>query len=193
MKKHVSAKILVPLLAIFVLTLTVNITVTRKLQSVRQTLQTLAGQEVSAEGAQVQQAVKETAEGISSALAKIGVISSMQLFMVIVTIVIAFICIRNPIKKIIQQLEQLTDNLENDKGNLEERIVTNKTDEIGQMVDGINLYMDKLQFIMKHIQTCSASLDGSSNNISSKVISSKNEVEVVRGQAEELFGQQVEE
>lgn len=126
---------------------------------------------------------------ITSALARDGVISTTQLLMVVITILIAVLCITNPLKKIIEQLNQLTDNLENNQGNLEERIETKKTDEIGKMVSGINLYMDKLQLIMKQIQNCSTSLDGSCYNISSKVSNSKNEAEVVRKQAEELYGQ----
>ena len=131
----------------------------------------------------------QLAEQITSALLKNGIISSIQLLMVVVTIVISFLCITNPLKRIIKQLNQLTEKLENNQGNLEERVVTKKTDEIGQMVSGINLYMDKLQLIMKEIQTCSSSLDDSSFNISSKVTRSSDEVEVVRGRAEEVYGQ----
>lgn len=74
---------------------------------------------------------------ITSALARNGVISTTQLLMVVITILIAVLCITNPLKKIIEQLNQLTDNLENNQGNLEERVETKKTDEIGKMVSGI--------------------------------------------------------
>ena len=151
MKQHISFKIILPLLVIFILTLVVNMTVISTLQSARQVLNTIADEGSSMEIAQTQQLAKDMSNEISSTLARDGVISTTQLLMVVITIIIAVLCITNPLKKIIEQLNQLTDNLENNQGNLEERIETKKTDEIGKMVSGINLYMDKLQLIMKMV------------------------------------------
>lgn len=189
MKKHISAKIILPLMVIFILTVVVNMTVIRVLQSTRATLRQIANNEASMDSSEIAKLANDTANGISSSLAQSGFISTMQLLMVVVTIIIAFVCIRNPLKKIIKQLNEMTDKLEHNQGNLQERIITKKTDEIGSMVSGINLYMDKLQFIMEQIRNCSSSLDTSSFHISSKINNSKNEVEVVREQAAELYGQ----
>lgn len=184
MRKHITFKLLIPLIIIFILTITVNMSTTGSLQNVRATLQTLAQEEgVDAEVAKL---AENTANGISSTLSTNGLISTTQLLMVVVSIVVASACVTKPLKKVTKQLDELTTKLENNKGDLGERLVTKKTDEIGTMVKGINLYMDKLQAIMKHIKVHSGSLDDSSRNISSKVSDSTNDTEVVSKQAEEL-------
>ena len=189
MKKHISAKIILPLMVIMVLTFLVNTTFTGTLQTTRETLRQIAESEAAMGNTEVVRTINETADWITRSLANVGIASTLQLLMVIITNIIAFICIRNPVKKIIKQLSVMTEKLENNEGNLDERIVTKKTDEIGSMVSGINLYMDKLQLIMKQIRDCSSLLDASSYNISSKVNSSKDEVDILRRQSQELYGQ----
>ena len=89
--------------------------------------------------------------------------------MVIVTIVVAFVCVVKPLRKVTNQLNVLIEQLENNQGDLRNRIETKKTDEIGQMVAGVNLYMDKLQNIIKQIEMHSSALDTCSGDISMKV------------------------
>lgn len=187
MKRHITFKIMLPLLVIFVLTFVVNVTTTRTLQDARETLQTISKEDAGSSSEDVAQLAEQTADEITDALAVNGFISSTQLLMVAVTIVLAYLCITKPLKKITKQLNELTDRLESNEGDLGERIHTNKTDEIGKMVSGINLYMDKLQLIMKQVKLHSASLDQSSYNISSKVTASKDDVAVVREQTAVLY------
>lgn len=66
----------------------------------------------------------------------------------------------------------MIEKLEKNEGNLEERIETKKEDEIGRLIFGINMFLDKLQVIMKRIEGHSISLDGASGNIIKKVESS---------------------
>ncbi|MBQ8596747.1 MAG: methyl-accepting chemotaxis protein [Lachnospiraceae bacterium] len=182
MKKHITFKILLPLIVIFILTITVNMSTTRTLQDVRTTMETMSS---SGDGSASDLAA-QTADEISSALSTNGIISSAQLLMVVISIIVAYVCVTRPLKKITTQLNELTTQLENNEGDLGNRIVTKKTDEIGKMVGGINLYMDKLQGVMKQIKTHAGSLDESSSNISAKVNDSTNDTEVVSERAEEL-------
>lgn len=187
MKKHITIKILLPLLVVFILTLVVNLTTTTALQNCRETLQTMAAEDSDMTADELSELAETTADNITSTLSKNGIISSSQLLMVVVTIVLAYICITRPLKNIIRQLNGMTEKLEQNRGNLEERIDTTKTDEIGQMVFGINLYMDKLQSMMKQIEKHSNSLDESSDQISSRVNGSKSDAEVVQKQTAELY------
>ena len=148
MRKHIAFKLLLPLLVIFVLTITVNMSTTKSMQNVRAELQTLA----QSQDAAVAAMAEATMEEISSALATSGLVSTAQLFMVVVSIVVAFLCVTRPLKKVTKQLDEMITKLENNEGDLGERIESKQKDEIGRMVVGINLYMDKLQTIMKQIK-----------------------------------------
>lgn len=184
MRKHITFKILVPLVVIFVLTITVNISTTRNMQNVRTTMENLAQGNMDAAAA-ADLAVR-TSNDISAALSANGLISSMQLLMVIVSIIVAYLCVTKPLQRITKQLNELIRQLESNEGDLNNRIETNKTDEIGSMVNGINLYMDKLQEIMKQIKIHAGSLDESSGNISAEVSASTNDTETAVEQTGEL-------
>lgn len=173
MKKHITFKLLLPLIAIFVLTITVNMTTTSALQDARAVMEGMSA--------------TEEAAAVSAVLSSNGLISTMQLLLVIISIVVAYVSVTKPLKKITEQLNELTTQLENNAGDLNNRVVTKKTDEIGKMVKGINLYMDKLQEVMKQIKEHAGSLDESSSNISAKVSDSTKDTEVVSGRAEELL------
>lgn len=183
MKKRISVKLMVPLIVIFVLTLVVNLSTTQGMQGVRDSLQSLAA---TTEDAAVRDVATNTANEISSTLSTNGLVSTLQLVMVVVTIVVAFVCVVNPLRKVNSQLNVLINQLENNQGDLRNRIQTKKTDEIGKMVMGINLYMDKLQDIIKQIESHSGQLDRCSGDISMKVSNSTRNMDVVSEQATAL-------
>ncbi len=184
MRKSITFKIMLPLIAIFILTISGNMFVIGTMQDARAAMETLASGEM--DEAAVKEIATETANGITKALSTNGLFSSFQLSMVVVSILVAYRCVTKPLKNVTNQLDELTEQLENNEGDLGNRIVTNKVDEIGSMVNGINLYMDKLQMIIKQIKTHAGSLDMSSGNISSRVSSSTNDAGVIEERASEL-------
>ena len=171
MKKHIAFKIMLPLIVIFILTVTVNVSTTSQFQSFREVCE-----EMSNTTTEVPQEIRDTAgsmaEGIRAGLSRNGVISSLQLAMVIVTIIVTYVSVVKPLQKTQKQLNDMIEKLEKNEGNLEERIETKKEDEIGRLIFGINMFLDKLQVIMKRIEGHSISLDGASGNIIKKVESS---------------------
>lgn len=183
MRKRIALKLMLPLIIIFVLTLMVNLTITQSMQGVRDELATMAGATADAATAEV---LNDTVEKISATLSTNGIFSSMQLLMVIVTIVVAFVCVVKPLRKVTNQLNVLIQQLENNQGDLRNRIETKKVDEIGQMVAGVNLYMDKLQNIIKQIERHSSALDTCSGDISTKVSDSTQNMNTVSKEAAEL-------
>ena len=187
MRKRIGIKIMIPLLIIFVLTLVVNMSTTGKLQEARSACQQIASmQGVSPEIIDI---ATKTSDNISSGLSVNGLISTTQLLMVIVAIIITYRSVVGPLNKIKKQLDELLDKLANNQGDLGERIITKKTDEIGSLVKGINLFLDKLQDIMKQIKGYSGSLDSSSQNILTRVAASTKETEFVSAETEELCGE----
>lgn len=184
MKKNVAFKIMLPLIFIFILTVVVNVTTTSCLQSARSVLK-----EISSSGdvpAATAKMADETSKGVTSQLSGNGIVSSLQLLLVIITTIITYICFVKPLKDTEKQLNELIKHLENDEGDLSERIQSKKEDEIGRLVFGINLFLDKLQTIMKSIQGHSISLDDSSGKIVSKVWDSSSNMRLVSGDADQL-------
>ncbi len=183
MRKRIALKLMLPLIIIFVLTLMVNLTTTQTMQGVRAELETMA--EATADEATAK-VLNSTVDEISATLSSNGMFSSMQLLMVIVTIVVAFVCVVKPLRKVTNQLNVLIEQLENNQGDLRNRIETKKVDEIGQMVAGVNLYMDKLQNIIKQIEMHSVALDNCSGDISMKVSDSTQNMNTVSKETAEL-------
>ena len=171
MKKHIAFKIMLPLIVIFILTVTVNVSTTSQFQSFREVCEGMSNTTT-----EVPQEIRDTAgsmaEGITAGLSRNGVISFSQSAMVIVTIIVTYVSVVKPLQKTQKQLNDMIEKLEKNEGNLEERIETKKEDEIGRLIFGINMFLDKLQVIMKRIEDHSISLDGASGNIIKKVESS---------------------
>lgn len=183
MNKRITFKIMLPLLVIFVLTITVNMSTTSLLQSVRSVCEELAASNVSPE---ITATANTMVADISGGLSTNGLVSTAQLLMVIITIVVAYITIVKPLKNTQKQLNILLEKLENNQGDLSVRIQTKKKDEIGRLVFGINLFLDRLQIIMQSIEKHSLSLDDSSRSIVEKVGSSTESTDSLTGETAEL-------
>ena len=191
MKKSITFKLMIPLIVILILTLTVNIHTILVMQDSRAVLEKVSYASSSATVSKenvsnIFSLSEEASQAITSSLATNGVVSSLQVLMLVITILIAYLGVMKPLKMVTSQLNETIDELENDEGNLEKRIRTKKQDEIGRLVAGINLYMDKLQTVMKKIKLHSGSLDESSRNISSKVSVSSKDAEIVFSQTDAL-------
>ncbi|MBO5523056.1 MAG: methyl-accepting chemotaxis protein [Roseburia sp.] len=185
MRKSITVKVMVPLVIIFILTVIVNVSTTRSMQGVRKECREIAA---TTEG-EVSGLAQGLADEISGCLSVNGAVSSLQLAMVVVAIIVTYLTIVKPLRGIKQQLDLLISNLERGEGDLGERIHTKKTDEIGDLVYGINLFLEKLQGTMKQIKHHSGSLDESSQSIFVKVTDSTKETEVVSTETQELCGE----
>lgn len=162
--KKMSFRIMIPLLLIFLLTITVNVTVTQKLQGVRGSMeQLLAGNEEMSDA--VRSTLEEDVADINAGLSSNGLLSSAQLLMVVVTIFISLLTIVRPLQKVRKQLDGIVADMENNRGDLSVRMSTKLRDEIGSLVGGMNLMLDKLEGVMKNIREYSESMDASSEKI----------------------------
>lgn len=187
MKKHIAYKIMLPLLLIFVLTVVVNMTTTSCLQSARSTFDSISSSgNISSD---IMAVTSDSSAKVSSQLSRSGIISSLQLLLVIVTIVITYISFVKPLQETQKQLNGLIEKLEHNQGDLNERILTKKEDEIGRLIFGINLFLEKLQVIMKGIREHSDSLDESSGKIVSNISDSSRNVNEVSAEANEISGE----
>lgn len=93
------------------------------------------------------------------------------LILMVVTIITVKRTIANPAKDATVHLSEIVGKMENNRGDLTERIQTKSTDEIGQLVQGVNVFLDQLQKMMKRVTDVSADI--------------MNSVDVVNGQVDE--------
>lgn len=184
MKKSIAIKMMLPLLLLFFLTLLVNTTTTGDLQEMRRICVQIGG--TAGASPDVAAMAENAAAQITKRLAFNGVISSIQLLTVIVTIVIAFLSVVKPLREVKRRLDVLIDGIENNEGDLSQRIHTKKEDEIGSLVRGINLFLDQLQTIMMQIKVHSSSLDLSSRNIVLKVSDFTKDTEAVSVETKDM-------
>ena len=191
MRKSIAVKLMLPLIIAFILTLTVNIYTTGTMQSARADLQEIV--DIATHATQTYGGSSEILNFSNTAIVELnsslsfnGIISSIQLSMVIIAVLVGYFGITRPMKKVTAQLNEVVSAMEHDEADLEKRIITNKKDEIGSLVSGINLYMDRLQTVMKQIKTHSESLDDSSTEISSMVTVSSKDAQIISNKTNEL-------
>lgn len=182
---------MVPLCISLCLTLVVNIYTTTVLQGARVILQDVSdlatGATTQIPGAvEISSATGRVITSISDSLLRNGVMSSLQLSMVIISIAVAYFGISRPLKKLTNQLGTIVEDMERGEGDLEQRLETNKRDEIGMLALGINLYMDKLQKVLRQINGHANSLDDFSQHVSSQVDLSMKDTQIILKQTSEL-------
>ena len=105
--------------------------------------------------------------------------AAIIIFLVIKTIV-------NPTKSASQQLETIISEIDNHEGDLTKRISIKANNEVGQLVSGINGFVEQLQAIMKQIKDESKHMNELVHNITSKVNTSNDNSSSVSAAMEEL-------
>lgn len=102
------------------------------------------------------------------------------------TIVVARWSIIKPVKSADDQLREIIRGIEENHIDLTKRIKIRSQDEIGQMVDGINLFMESLQDLVRKLQAESDNMAFSVKNTSEEVDNSNSNVMGVSSIVEEL-------
>ena len=87
----------------------------------------------------------------------------------VIVFLIILLEIVNPLKNTSKKLNQIISDIEAGKGDLTERVPVNGKDEIGQLADGINNFIEALQGIMTRITDNSNRLDEIVGTVSSSV------------------------
>ena len=75
----------------------------------------------------------------------------ITLVLVAVSVAVCILTITRPMGKMTKKLHLIIDGIKNNQGDLTERVDVHSKDEIGQLGDGINVFMENLQDIMKRI------------------------------------------
>ena len=122
----------------------------------------------------------------AAAINRNAVLGITQLCFGVLIIVAALFTIIFPTRKATRQLTEIIQDLEKNEGDLTKRITVHMGDEIGDLVKGINLFMDKLQGIMREIKGQSESLQEASGTVIQQVQGANGNVNDVSATMEEL-------
>ena len=93
------------------------------------------------------------------------VMLSIFLFLALCTVAIVIRTIAWPAKRASKQLNQIVQKIEENEGDLTARIVVKSSDEVGQLVNGVNGFIEQLQMLMRKLQGESEQMMASADNI----------------------------
>lgn len=99
---------------------------------------------------------------------------------------LASFIITRPIQKANKQLNEIIADFKNDKGDLSKRIQIKSKDEIGNLVRGINNFIENLEQIIGHIGTVSDSIYASNETTNTNISLSNDRVGSISAVSEEL-------
>lgn len=115
-------------------------------------------------------------------------IAAIVVFLVLAGAIILIVIrtIANPAKNASGHLNQIVEKLQKNEGDLTERIDVDTEDEVGQLVVGVNEFMEQLQTVMQKLRNQSEKMLSSVDNINSRVSTSNEDVTSVSASMEEL-------
>ena len=114
-------------------------------------------------------AVADNESAYKSASTTMTIVAVVSLIMVILVIVVCFIEIIIPLRNTNNKLKSIISDINNDKGDLTQRVPEEGKDEIARLANGINTFISTLQNIMQQITNNSNRLNSIVNTVSSKV------------------------
>ena len=94
--------------------------------------------------------------------------------------------VATPAKKTKKALDEIVTNIQNNEGDLTERVPVETVDEIGQMSEGINSFIEELQQIMQKLKEDSVSLMASAEMVEAKIEASNESANNVSATTEEM-------
>lgn len=92
--------------------------------------------------------------------------------MIIISIIAVLLISRSvisPTKRASKKLNEILNNMENNQANLKARIPVEKKDEVGELVNGINTFMESLDNIMEEVKNNSIRLNSSVDNVAANI------------------------
>jgi len=117
------------------------------------------------------------------------IIWMMSILFIMAAIFAFFVFLRtiiNPIKQVNYNLDEIIQKIQKEEGDLTIRISSNYHDEIGQMVEGVNRFLDTLQHAMISIRSGSKLIERSTESISNRLTECKDSTSNVSASLNEL-------
>ncbi|SHM52491.1 methyl-accepting chemotaxis protein [Anaerosporobacter mobilis DSM 15930] len=94
---------------------------------------------------------------------------AIMIILAIIVIVILTRSVISPTKRASKKLNEILTDMNNNQANLKVRIPVEKKDEVGELVNGINTFMESLDNIMEEVKHNSIQLNRSVDNVTTNV------------------------
>ena len=134
-------------------------------------------------------AAEDAASGLQSVQLTQDTALAVNLVIMGIAVAVIFIINRSvvkPTKNATKQVNAIIDGIKQGEGNLTERLTVKSRDEIGQLSEGINGFLDQLQSIMQKLRNSSEGLNVQVANINSSIVTSENSASDVSATMEEM-------
>lgn len=116
----------------------------------------------------------DSVDKISTLETLVLVLGGAFAFIILFTIIIMSRTVIKPARTATKQLTNIISDIDNNEGDLTQRISIKTKDEIGQMAIGINTFIGQLQGIMKQLADGSSQMDVQINHINDNIIQCEN-------------------
>lgn len=145
------------------------------------------GQEFTTLMLEIANEMKQEGEAVSQMAYKFMILFAFSFISVcVLAIFIVLKTIAGPAQKAGKSMTDIIDDIKRNEGDLTKRIEIKSNDEIGQLVKGVNSFIDNLQDIMCKIKENSEILDTHIDNINNGIIDSNTNADNVSAAMEQL-------
>lgn len=104
-----------------------------------------------------------------SANVQISVIIIIAVIAIIIAVMVVLFEIVKPIERMLKELNEIVESIQNNNGDLTKRVSVKGNDEIAKLGIGVNLFVDTLQEVMKSIKASTVSLNDIVGTVVDKV------------------------
>ncbi|MBQ8280640.1 MAG: methyl-accepting chemotaxis protein [Roseburia sp.] len=138
---------------------------------------------LDASGDTLAQSRIQTSESVDAIVGKLFFVYVGEIIVIAIMVIQT---IAKPAKQASGQLSQIIEQIDNNKGDLTERISIKSNDEVGQLVTGVNRFIEQLQGIMIKIRSESTHLNELVSNITNEINDSNENAGNISATMEEL-------
>ena len=138
---------------------------------------------LDASGDTLAQSRIQTSESVDAIVGKLFFVYVGEIIIIAIMVIQT---IAKPAKQASGQLSQIIEKIDNNKGDLTERISIKSNDEVGQLVTGVNRFIEQLQGIMIKIRNESTHLNELVSNITNEIKDSNENAGNISATMEEL-------
>lgn len=138
----------------------------------------------------MQKNVQKKVNVLNSVTRQTRVVTNVGLLLIIVIAFLGWVFIRKTLVKPTiyakDELKKITDDIDNGNGDLTKRIEIYCTDEIGELVLGINAFIESLQSVIKDVYTVSNILNDNSNHLEDEINQATDNVDSTSATMQEM-------
>lgn len=134
--------------------------------------------------------IEDSKEEFKNVYTGSAILNGITLFFIVVIIVGLHVSIQSKVLKPIldsqKQIKEIVDSIESGNGDLTKRIAVKHDDEIGQLGNGINVFLNKLQSIFLMLREDSVKMDQAATQIHENILNSTESIGELSAVTEEL-------